>query len=213
MIVTITNTGNEKKLKEIFDKANIPLSFYCHAQGTAPSAIMDIFGLSGRARVISAGITVRSRVKPLFDELHDKLSFAEKGKGIAFSLPLTGLQNHIVSELKKTDDVQGEFKMSDKAYSLIFASVTNGYSEEVFEAARKAGARGGTIIKGMKEAEKGVSETLGIPLCDEEEFILIIVPKETKKDVMSAIMDACGTSTDANGTVISLPIEEVFGLS
>ncbi len=212
-IVTITNPGNEKKLKDVFDRAGAPLSFSCHAQGTAPSAIMDIFGLSGRTRVITAAITVRPKVKEIFSELHGKLAFDEKGKGVAFSLPLTGLQSHIFEAIEDVNkEAQGEFKMSDKTYSLIFASVANGYSEDVFEAARKAGATGGTIIKGMREAADSISENLGIPLCDEQDFILIIVPKETKKDIMTAIMNECGTGTEAKGTIMSLPIEEVFGL-
>ena len=121
-VVTITNLGNEKKLREVFDRAGSPLSFSCHAQGTAPSAIMDIFGLSGRTRVITAAITVRPKVKEIFSELHDKLAFDEKGKGIAFSLPLTGLQSHVSEAIEDVNkEAQGEFKMSDKTYSLIFA--------------------------------------------------------------------------------------------
>ncbi|MBQ7898020.1 MAG: hypothetical protein IJ323_06315 [Clostridia bacterium] len=216
ILVTITNAGNEKKLKEVFDRSDVPVSFSCPAQGTAPSAIMDIFGLSGRTRVISAGLTVKSRVSEIFDKLSESLDFANKGKGIAFTIALTGLQSHMISALtqaEKNKEEGDDKRMNTQTYSAIFVSCNNGYSEDVFEAARKAGATGGTIIKGIREVTEETSEKLGIPLCDEQDFILIIVKRDNKKEIMTAIINECGILTEARANVMSFPIDEVFGLS
>ena len=215
IIVTISNTGNEKKLKEIFDMSGVPVSFSCPAQGTAPSAIMDIFGLSGRSKIITAGLTVKSRVKEIFSSLSSGLAFTEKGKGIAFTIPLTALQSHVLTTLEKEKQIipEGdEIKVSEKTYSAIFASCTIGYSEDVFEVARKAGATGGTIIKGMREISEDFCENLGLPRLEEQDLILIVTPKEIKKDIMTVIINECGISTEAHTTVMSFPIEDVFGL-
>jgi len=216
ILVTITNAGNEKKLKEVFDNSDVPVSFSCPAQGTAPSAIMDIFGLSGRTRVISAGLTVKSRVREIFEKLSESLDFKNKGKGIAFTISLTGLQSHMLSSLNRAEQNKEEGddkRMNEQTYSAIFVSCSSGYSEDVFEAARKAGATGGTIIKGVREVTAETSEKLGIPLCDEQDFILIIARRDSKKELMTAIINECGILTEAHANVMSFPIDEVFGLS
>ena len=215
ILITVSNVGDEKKIKEIFDTTGVPMAFACPAQGTAPSAIMDIFGLSGRSKIITGGLTLKGRVKEIFSRLSSDLSFAEKGKGIAFTVPLTGLQSHVLSSLERENQNISEgddVKVSEKTYSAIFASCAAGYSEDVFEVARKAGAAGGTIIKGMRETSENLSETLGLPRLEEQDLILIVTTKEQKKDIMTAIINECGTSTEAHTTVLSFPIEEVFGL-
>lgn len=215
ILVVISNMGDEKKIKEIFDNSGVPIAVSCPAQGTAPSSIMDIFGLSGRTRVLTAGLTVKKGVEHIFKQFIEKLSLTDKGRGIAFTIPLTGLQSQVLSSLERANEntLKGdEAKMSEKSYSAILASCTNGYSEDVFEAARRAGAAGGTIIKGMREVTESVSEALGLPLVEEQDLILIIAQKDLKKDIMSAIIEDCGVSSDAHTTVMSVAIEDVLGL-
>ena len=214
-MVAITNVNNEEKLRSLLEERGVPASFSCYAQGTAPSAIMDIFGLSGRNRILTAGIILRSEVKALFDRLSEGLSFMDKGTGIAFTISLTGIQRHILDALKNSDvsNEEEDGAMNENAYSAIFASVEKGYSEDVFEAARSAGATGGTIIQGMRDVGSFFSESESLPLREEQDFILIITKRDKKKEIMTAIMEKCGLSTNAHGVVVSLPIDEVFGLN
>lgn len=214
MAITITNTGNEKKLKEIFESSGAAISFSWHGQGTAPSAIMDLFGLSGREKYITAGFIDRSRTAELFRNLDEKLSFSQKGHGIAFTLSPISMQSQMMATLKKDEQTEGdENEMKEQTpYVAILAAVTGGYSDDVVEAARSAGARGGTIIKGMRDGTHEVSETLGVPLMEEQDFVLILVPRENKIAVMNAITAECGINTDAHGIVSAFALDEVFGL-
>lgn len=47
---------------------------------------------------------------------------------------------------------------------------------------------------------------------EEQEFILMVVPKEKKAEIMAAISRACGLKTPAHGIVISIPVDEVMGI-
>lgn len=53
---------------------------------------------------------------------------------------------------------------------------------------------------------------MGISTQDEQDFVMIVTPKEKKSEVMSAISNACGLRTPAHGVVLSLPVDEVIGL-
>ncbi|MBR6633713.1 MAG: hypothetical protein IKL05_05375 [Clostridia bacterium] len=211
---TITNTGNEKKLKEAFEASGSAITFSCHGHGTAPSAMMELFGLSGREKLITAGFLDRTKTAELFRQLDEKLSFSQKGRGIAFTLSPSSMQSQVMALLKREEQTQGdENEMKEQApYVAILAAVTGGYSDDVVEAARSAGARGGTIIKGMRDGSHEVSEALGIPLMEEQDFVLILVPRENKLEVMNAITTECGINTEAHGVVSAFNLDEVFGL-
>ena len=71
---------------------------------------------------------------------------------------------------------------------------------------------GGTILKGRRQNSKRISQKLGISMQEEEEFVVIVTPREKKAAVMNAISDACGLRTDAHGIILSLPVDEVIGL-
>ena len=40
----------------------------------------------------------------------------------------------------------------------------------------------------------------------------MVVPREKKGAIMSAIISACGLSTKAHGVIVSLPVDDVIGL-
>ena len=87
-----------------------------------------------------------------------------------------------------------------------------GYRDDVIDAAREAGAKGGTILKGRRRNSERVSQHLGISMQEEQDFVVIVVPREQKTQIMSAICTSCGLKTPAHGVVLSLPVEEAIGL-
>ena len=223
MIITVTTTEKERDIKEIFKECGINLVCNTVGQGTAPSQMLDLFGLGGRTRLLSVGILPKCYVSGVFRSLEKNLSFSKKARGIAFTIPLNGLQGALLNFLneeknekymKNSLSEEGDgIKMKENSeYSAIIAGVVSGYAADAFEAAKKAGARGGTILKGSKDNSKVLSEKLGFSLKEEQEFVLMIVPKEKKKDIMTAINEVCGISSEAQGVIVSVPVEDVLGI-
>ena len=220
MLISIMQTKDEKKLEEVLQSLHIPVFYQCRGQGTAPSEMLDILGFSGTARLITICFLPRFCVKDILDEMDKRLSFGRKGHGIALTVPVIGLQSPLLSLLQDKakqeieKKVEGEEKQmkGTAAHTAIWVSVASGYSDEVVDAARKVGARGGTVIKGRRHSSQKMSEYLGVPLHEEQDFVLIIVPKEKKTEVMSAINSACGLKTQAHGLILALPVDEAVGL-
>ena len=77
--------------------------------------------------------------------------------------------------------------MNKKKYELIFCIVNAGFALEVMEAAKKAGATGGTIIRGRGTANPEAEEFYQIAIQPDKEILWLIVPKEIKYDVMHRI--------------------------
>lgn len=55
--------------------------------------------------------------------------------------------------------------------------------------------------------------SLGVSIQEEQEVVSIIVPREIKKKVMREISEKCGCRTPAKGIILSLPVDEIIGLS
>ena len=103
--------------------------------------------------------------------------------------------------------------MNDKKFEMIFCVVNAGFSEIVMEAARDAGAKGGTVIHGRGTANKDAEEKFRITVQPDKEIIMIIVPEEIKDDVMNAIYNEAGLNTPSQGIAFSVSVNRAVGLS
>lgn len=95
---------------------------------------------------------------------------------------------------------------------MILVTVNQGFTEEVMETARKAGARGGTIIHARWAGSESVEEFYGITVQQEKEVIAIVSSAAKRKEIMEAINRNHGMKTEACGTVCSLAIEDIVRL-
>ena len=95
-----------------------------------------------------------------------------------------------------------------KKYELIVCVVNAGFSENVMQAARSAGATGGSIIRGRGSANPEAEEFFNINIQPDKEIVLILAPSPIKDDIMKAIYKNDGLSTEGNGSVFSLPVSK-----
>ena len=56
MVLIITNHEYRRKLEQTFQNFRIPIYYQCQGHGTAPSEMLDIFGLSGSGRLLTIGL-------------------------------------------------------------------------------------------------------------------------------------------------------------
>ena len=92
---------------------------------------------------------------------------------------------------------------------LIIAICIKGNSDKIMDAAREAGARGGTIVKAKGTASSS-DMFFGMAISDEKEILYIVSNKDEKSNIMKAI----ASYTNDHGThpiVFSLPVTETAG--
>ncbi len=95
----------------------------------------------------------------------------------------------------------------------ILCIVNTGFSEVAMDAAKKHGARGGTIIHGRGTASKEAEKFFNITIQPEKEIVIILVPTDIKDAILKALYDAIGVNTDAQGIAFSLPVDETVGIN
>ncbi|MDR1996742.1 MAG: P-II family nitrogen regulator [Candidatus Margulisbacteria bacterium] len=96
---------------------------------------------------------------------------------------------------------------------LIISILNQGYSDAFMAVARKAGARGGTVLSARGISRQMVKKFLGISVQDEKEIILILSARKKRAAIMRAVHKSFGAATKAAGVVFSLPVDQVMSLS
>lgn len=96
--------------------------------------------------------------------------------------------------------------MEEKKFELVVCIINAGYSQNVMQAAREAGAQGGTIVRGRGSANPEAEEFFNISIQPDKEIVLILVPKGIKDDVIQTIYKQCGLADNAQGIAFSLPV-------
>ena len=101
----------------------------------------------------------------------------------------------------------------NEPYCAILSIVNRGFTDLVMEAAKSAGARGGTVLTGRGSGNKEAEAFFGVTVTPEKEIVLILVPKDIRDDVLSAINAGAGMNTKGMGIAFALPVSDVVGLS
>jgi len=97
-------------------------------------------------------------------------------------------------------------------HECIVCIVNSGYSETVMEAARKAGAGGGTVINARETATKDAEKFFGITVHPEKEIVMILVPKKKRDAILHSLYKTVGLDTKGQGIAFALPVDAVVGM-
>ncbi len=204
---------------EMFLKSALPIQYRLGAEGTASSEIMDTLGLGSIDKGVLISTVPESFGRVMLGMLHSELRLDAVNSGIAFTIPLTAANNLLLRMMQKTaeestrpEQGKGEDTMTDRTHTLIAAIVNRGYSSEVMDAARAAGAGGGTVVHSRSIGSEDATAFWGLSVQEEKDIVLILADVGSKVAIMSAVGEKCGMHSEANGLVLSLPIDSVMGL-
>ena len=101
----------------------------------------------------------------------------------------------------------------DTKYEAIFCIIDAGYSELAMDAAKEAGARGGTVFNAKGTANKEAEQFFHISIQPDKEIIMILVPEDIKDKILHALYHSAGLKTAGHGIAFSLAVDNVVGLS
>ncbi|MBP5207168.1 MAG: P-II family nitrogen regulator [Clostridia bacterium] len=98
-------------------------------------------------------------------------------------------------------------------YEVIFCIVNEGFSEAVMDAARRAGATGGTVMRSRGTANVESEKIFGITVSPQKEIIMMLVDASLRNDILHALYKAIGLDTPGQGIAFALPVDEAVGIS
>ena len=217
LLFSVVSPADGRKLKEILEDTSAALSFTFAGTGTARSQLLDYLGIGESEKSVIVSLIPESDEDAILRVLRAKMSLYLVGKGISFTVPLTGISELTANGLwkaagNKTAEVK---RMTDgeRKYDLIVAAVEAGRVDEAMEAARSAGAAGGTILRARALENDKAEQFIGITLAREQEILLVLAKRESKLAIMNALSEKVGLKTQAGGVIFSLPVDKTAGIS
>ena len=215
LMTTIINRNLAKKFLKLYDEEGLEVMLFTLGAGTASGDVLDYLGLESTEKAVIFTVLEEGRWLTTKKDLQKKFQIDAPGGGIAFIVPLSSIGGKKTLQfLTANQEFQKEEEsvLKDTVHELIVVIANQGYIDLVMDAARGAGAYGGTVIHakgtGMEQAEK----FMGVSIAAEKEMIFIVAKKEQKNDIMKAVMEQAGMESKAKAIVFSLPVTDTAGL-
>ena len=213
--ITISRRADAEMVAEIYRELEVPRLYSSLAYGTAKPTLLDLLGLEACEKVIHQTVVAHNKLHELIEALERMLHIDMPGQGIALAVPLASISTKKALDFfsggHAEDEMTDTKQMNPRAMELIIAICNKGYTEDVMEVARAAGAGGGTVLHAKGTGTKYAEKFFGLQLADEKEIIYIVAKKDLRNPIMEAINEGAGPGTKAHTLVFSLPVTDTAG--
>lgn len=165
LMIAVVNNGQAERFMSIAKKAGAGGGTVIPARGTASSKFLRILGLGDKSKEIVLIVIDREKGKKIVDDVRSDARI----QGVAALLGSTK-----------------EKTMSSK-WKMITIIVSTGYADDIMDAARKAGAQGGTITHARGTGTEEDAKFLGVQIVPEKEMIFILCASEDTDKIVEAV--------------------------
>jgi hypothetical protein len=214
LFMTIVRKADEQEFVEFYLSHGAAPIYSSICQGAANSKMLGLLGLEKSEKMLMQALVPHNKISELESGLIREMEIDRPDRGIAMAIPLSALASrrvldHILGD-ETGENVQNKSDERKIDMELIVSICAKGHSDEIMNAAREAGARGGTIVKAKGTASAGTDKFFGMAISDEKEITYIVAKKEIRSDIMKAIANY--TYADgAHPLVFALPVTETAG--
>ena len=197
---------------DICSELCLPLSIKLYGRGTAVQSMLDILGIESTEKRVFITVANREKTKRLIKEQRNRMFIGVPGHGITVAVPIKSVGGGKAVAYLNGGGSGAKYAPPEKfAYEVIVAIANEGYTDAVMNAARAAGARGGTVIHGKGTGAENAQKFYNISIADEKEIVMIVASAEIKSEIMRSILEKAGPGSDAGALVFSLPVSEAAG--
>lgn len=211
-VISICDPRALDTLTGLCAELELPVSVVLHAHGTAVRSMLDILGIESNEKRVVLTIATQEKTRRLIDEQKRRLFIGVPGHGIVVSVPIKSIGGgKTVAFLGGSQQPAKYTPELNYSYELIVAIANEGRTDLVMNAARSAGAAGGTVLHGKGTGSDKAEKFYSVSIAQEKEVILIVAKTEQKTGIMRAILEKAGPNTEAGTIVFSLPTSEVAG--
>ena len=200
--VAVVDVGKGEKILSLFREEHALLDYVCMAHGTARTEMLDLLGIGETAKAVVFCLAASGQAQRILNRLGKELQMRYPGRGIAFTIPVSGIGRRWHSLLTQADE-QEEIRMNKSeqtGFDVVAVVMERGYTNVAMDAARGI-------------AENEVKRFFGIEIQAEKEIVFLVVKSAEKQQVMTELMRAVGTRTRSHGLILSMPVSDAIGLA
>ncbi|MBR3929937.1 MAG: P-II family nitrogen regulator [Clostridia bacterium] len=213
LVIAITDREKRETLEKISSSIGISLSLISLGRGTATDEHLSLYGLAATEKAVMYAVADREKTARLMRAAKIRLFVDIPGNGIMLSIPIKSVGGgRTMAYLTDNSTPGGETPKMTFEYELIYVILNEGFSDVVMNAARSAGATGGTVMTAKGTGAREGQKFMGITLANERDVVIIVAKNDVKSAIMKSIIDKAGLGTPAGAVCFSLPVSEIQGL-
>lgn len=213
-VISIIKPECADVLSGIFDELNLPVKLTLPAYGTAVKSMLELLGIDSSERRVMMNIADGDQTKNLIAKMKQGIHLGVPGHGIVLAVPIKSIGGGKTVEYLKGDGRSAKYSPPAQYLNELIIAIANvGHTDDVMNAARAAGARGGTVIHAKGTGINDVQKFMSVSIADEKEIILIVSPAAVKSEIMNSILKKAGPDTESGAIVFSLPVSEAAGFA
>ena len=211
-VIAITDHERGEAMNTLYRAAGLRRILSMPGRGTATSEHLAIYGLDATEKYVISGVGNGDEAEGLIKSAKRKLFIDIPGNGVMLTVPLKSVAGGKTLAYLTDEQKLGGAPRMDFEHELIIVILNEGYSDFVMDAARAAGAGGGTVLHAKGTGGTRGEKFFSVSLADEKDMIYIIAHREEKAAIMRSINEQAGPGSRAGAICFSLPISSVAGL-
>ncbi|WP_440896543.1 P-II family nitrogen regulator [Amphibacillus sp. Q70] len=209
LIYIIANYGMGSKILRRAKKCGIPGGTIFLGRGTVDNSLLNFLSLyDERKEIVLLGADNDTANHALI-ELNKIFQFERPNHGIVFT---TGISGIVGSKRYKDIDNEQERGGSESMYQVITTVVNRGKAEDVIEAAKAAGSKGGTIVNARGSGVNETSRLFNMEIEPEKEMILILSKEEVTETIVASIQKELEIEEPGNGIIFIQDVQKTYGI-
>jgi len=215
LVITITDRSRSEKFVSRYRDSGVPMVVGALGHGTATGEVLDYLGLSATEKAVLFCLVTDAQAHRFVRSTARDLWLDVPGNGIVLTIPLSSFGSRATYQFLTEDQPMEATEKTPKTettHELIVIITNQGNTDLVMDAARAAGAAGGTMLHAKGTGAELARKFFGVSIAAEKELIFIVARKSDRGPIMKAVMREAGMQTPAQSMVFSLPVSEIAGL-
>lgn len=213
VVFSIIDRNKAEKMIKLHEELSINLLLSNLGEGTATSAHLLLYDLEQCEKTVITAIVSTASLHKLIRAAKRKLFIDIPGNGVMMAIPLKSIAGgKNLAYITEGQTLGGEMPSMHFEHELIVVILNEGYTDFVMDAARSAGATGGTVFHAKGTGKEKAEKFYGFSLAEEKDMIYILAHADKKAAIMKEITTRCGIGTKSAAICFSLPVSEVAGI-
>ena len=211
-LISVVNPGAMDRVCEIAAALDLPQTVTLLGHGTAVQSMLDLLGIESTEKHVIMTVANPEKTRKFIKEMRRQVYIGIPGHGIIMAVPIKSVGGgKTLAYLNNGEQQPARYtpELSNR-YELIVIVANEGRTDQVMNAARAAGATGGTVLHGKGTGSQN-KKFYNVSIAAEKEVILMVAQNDRKAAIMQSVLHHAGPDSEAGAILFSLPVSEVAG--
>lgn len=212
-LISVVNPVAMERVCEIAAALDLPQTVTMLGHGTAAQSMLDLLGIESTEKRVIMTVANPEKTRQFIKNMRQQLYIGIPGHGIVIAVPIKSVGGgKTLAYLNNGEQQTARYTPElNSKYELIIIVANEGRTDQVMNAARAAGATGGTVLHGKGSGSQNPKKFYNVSIASEKEVILMVAQSDRKAAIMQSVLHQAGPDSEAGAVLFSLPVSEVAG--